>query len=208
MHHKTDACIAGNFYNKYTSQNPLVKLLISRFQSSLDKLLAKTNAHDIHEIGCGEGYLCIPLAKTKRTIRGSDISSRIIDVAQKHAAEENVSISFQTIDIYDLDPDKDAAGLIICCEVLEHLPDPHKALELLSRLAKPYAIISVPQEPLWSYLNMLRGKYWAQGGNTPGHIQRWSKESFITIAGKYFDIEETCSPLPWTMLLCRSKKSK
>jgi hypothetical protein len=50
---------------------------------------------------------------------------------------------------------------------------------------------------------MARGKYWLQGGNTPGHIQHWTKSGFAAFVAKHFDVLEIRSPLPWTMLLCR-----
>ena len=62
-----------------------------------------------------------------------------------------------------------------------------------------------PDEPLWSLLNMARGKYWKSLGNTPGHIQKWSTASFRKVLQKYFIVEKTATPLPWTMCLCRPK---
>ena len=55
-----------------------------------------------------------------------------------------------------LDPNRDSAELIVCCEVMEHLGDPEAALETLASLASPWAIVSVPREPLWRALNLAR----------------------------------------------------
>ena len=55
-------------------------------------------------------------------------------------------------------------------------------------------------------LNLARGKYIKDLGNTPGHLQHWSKKSFITLVEKYFTVIEVKSPLPWTMLLCRQRQ--
>ena len=38
-----------------------------------------------------------------------------------------------------------------------------------------HLLVSVPREPLWRALNMLRGAYWRALGNTPGHLNHWSK---------------------------------
>ena len=101
----------------------------------------------------------------------------------------------------------DSAELIVCCEVLEHLQNPQKAFKSLQRIVKKNLILSVPREPIWRLLNFMRGKYLSEFGNTPGHIQHWSRYSFIKTVSRYFDIIEVKSPLPWTMLLCQNKNT-
>ncbi|HUX29973.1 MAG TPA: hypothetical protein VMV78_05000 [Thiobacillus sp.] len=49
------------------------------------------------------------------------------------------------------------------------------------------------------------GEYIADWGHTTGHIQHWSKSSFIRMVSKYFEMVEVKNPLPWTMLLCQSR---
>jgi 2-polyprenyl-3-methyl-5-hydroxy-6-metoxy-1,4-benzoquinol methylase len=113
---------------------------------------------------------------------------------------------FESKSIYDLDATQDESDLVVCCEVLEHLENPEAGLEALQRITQQHLIVSVPMEPLWCMLNMARGKYLSQWGNTPGHIQHWSKHGFTELVSKYFDIVEISNPLPWTMLLCRPRK--
>jgi 2-polyprenyl-3-methyl-5-hydroxy-6-metoxy-1,4-benzoquinol methylase len=114
-------------------------------------------------------------------------------------------IAFQVADLYQLSPGCDAAELVICCEVLEHLPDTVRALEILSQLARPHLIVSVPKEPLWRILNVARGRYWSELGNTPGHLQHWSRRGFIALLEQHFEVVEVRAPLPWTMALCRAR---
>ena len=52
-------------------------------------------------------------------------------------------------------------------------------------------------------LNVARGAYWSQLGNTPGHLNHWSRRSFIQLLGDHGEIVEVRSPFPWTMLLVR-----
>jgi hypothetical protein len=63
--------------------------------------------------------------------------------------------------------------------------------------------VSVPREPLWRALNVARGAYLAQLGNTPGHVNHWSKRAFVSLLGRYGEVVEARSPFPWTMLLVR-----
>lgn len=95
--------------------------------------------------------------------------------------------------------------MIVCCEVLEHVADPEAALEILARLSRRWLLTSVPREPIWRVLNMARGKYLSDLGNTPGHLHHWSSNGFRTFIASRFDIVEIATPLPWTMILARPR---
>lgn len=204
---KEDGIVVGNAYNKYGSSNVIVRQIMAGFESVISGFVNKVAPESIHEIGCGEGYWTLKWLKQGINTRGSDFSQTVIEMAQLNALIMNYSKeSFKVQSIYDLKSEVDAAQLIVCCEVLEHLEYPEEALKILATLVDPYLIISVPREPIWSVLNMIRGKYLNDWGNTPGHIQRWSKTEFVELVSRYFDILEIRSPLPWTVLLCRRKQ--
>ena len=196
--------IGGNVYPKYTTRNPLARLLVDNFARSLDGLVERSGARQIHEVGCGEGFLTTRLAQRGLGVRGSDLSASAIEQARARAGEQGLAIPFQVADLYGLSPDIDAAELVICCEVLEHVPDPERALRTLTGLARPWLILSVPREPLWRLLNMARGHYLRSLGNTPGHLQHWSTSRFRSLVGRHAELVESRTPLPWTMLLCRT----
>ena len=103
-----------------------------------------------------------------------------------------------------LEPGADAAELVVCCEVLEHVDDPVAGLETLAGLARPWLLVSVPREPLWRALNLARLKYVGELGNTPGHLNHWSRRGFLDFLAERVELVEVRSPLPWTMALCRS----
>lgn len=203
---KEDGIVVGNSYDKYGSNNPIVKSMMAGFESALSDLVAKSTPHSIHEIGCGEGYWVLQWQEKGLQARGCDFSKQVIEMARDNAAKRGISPHiFTARSIYDLDAAQDGADLVVCCEVMEHLDDPQAGLQALQRIVGRHLIISVPREPLWRALNLLRGKYIAQGGNTPGHIQHWSKAGIVALVSKYFDVVEVKSPLPWTMLLCRPR---
>jgi hypothetical protein len=52
-------------------------------------------------------------------------------------------------------------------------------------------------------LNMARGAYWSTLGNTPGHLNHWSRGSFVKLLSRHGEVVEVRSPFPWTMLLVR-----
>ncbi len=195
--------IAGNLYDKYGTKNPVARYLVNGFRTYLDGLVSGTGARDIHEVGCGEGSLCIDWAREGKTVRGSDFSEQVIGVARENASASGVDVRFNACGIYELKPERDAAELIVCCEVLEHLERPEEALEVLARLAHPHLIVSVPREPVWSLMNLARGKYLSSLGNTPGHVQRWSRASFLRLLSSHVHVVKVVTPIPWTMALCR-----
>jgi 2-polyprenyl-3-methyl-5-hydroxy-6-metoxy-1,4-benzoquinol methylase len=199
----SDAELGGNVYDKYGTANPIERRLVAGFMANLDELVERSGARQAHEVGCGEGEVSIRLAQRGIRVRGTDASPRVLEEARRRAAAAGVEIDFEAIPVEELDPDRHAAELVVCCEVLEHLEDPHRGLEVLAALARPWMIASVPREPLWRALNLARLTYVGQLGNTPGHLSHWSKGGFERFLGERFEVVEVRSPLPWTMALCR-----
>lgn len=197
--------VAGNVFNKYDSKNYMVRKLMQGFSTSLSILVNKANPSNIFEIGCGEGYWVLHWNKLGLTAHGCDVSSQVIEIAQTNAYKNNLSSKLFTVkNLYECD-ENNTADLIVCCEVLEHLDNPKKALNILQQIVNKYLILSVPREPIWRLLNMLRGRYCSALGNTPGHLQHWSKRGFVTLVSSYFDIIQVKTPFPWIMLLCQHK---
>jgi len=73
----------------------------------------------------------------------------------------------------------------------------------MARVASAHLLVSVPHEPLWRFLNVARGAYLPQLGNTPGHINHWSKRAFVAMLARHGEVLEARSPFPWTMLLVK-----
>ena len=193
----------GNVYDKYGTSNPISRRLVAGFMSDLDELVDRTGAREAHEVGCGEGELSIRLARRGIRVRGTDAFPQVLEEARRRATAAKVEVDFETAPVEELGPDQDAAELVVCCEVLEHLEDPAGALEVLAGLARPWLIASVPREPLWRALNLARLSYVGALGNTPGHLSHWSKRRFERFLGERFEVVDLRSPVPWTMALCR-----
>jgi SAM-dependent methyltransferase len=179
--------------------------IVQRFCDALETLAIGTGAREVHEVGCGEGELLLRLARRGLRARGSDISDAVIDEARRRAGAAGLDVAFRVAPIEALDAGRDSAELILCCEVMEHVDDPDAALEIVAGLASPWAIVSVPREPLWRALNLGRLRYMRHLGNTPGHLQHWSRRSFLRFLERRLEVVDVRSPVPWTMALCRSQ---
>ncbi len=193
----------GNVYDKYGTSNPIARRLMTGFMAQLDELVELTGAAEAHEVGCGEGELAIRLARRGIRVRGTDAFPQVLDEARTRADAAGVEIVFEATPVEQLEPARHGAELIVCCEVLEHLDDPERALDVLAGLARPWLIASVPREPLWRALNLARLSYVGELGNTPGHLNHWSKRDFVRFLTSRLEVVEVRTPTPWTMALCR-----
>lgn len=186
--------------NKYQTRNPISRKLIQGFDQSISNCLALANPSTVLEIGCGEGHVTeLILAKDVSKVLATDISVSLIKENADRINDPRVN--FQTADLFSL-PLKDQFDLIVCCEVLEHLSEPEEALDILFKLKANRYIFSVPREPIWRLMNMCRGAYLGEFGNSPGHIQHFSKSTFLKMVKNNFIIDEIMTPLPWTVVLC------
>jgi 2-polyprenyl-3-methyl-5-hydroxy-6-metoxy-1,4-benzoquinol methylase len=193
----------GNTYDKYGSSNPAVRRLMAGFHSALDDLWRRAAPGSVLDVGCGEGVLTVEWAERLADGRvvGIDLDDPKLRVEWERRrrpnlefrAEEATSLSFG-------DGEFDLAAAI---EVLEHVPDPEATLSEMARVARRWLLVSVPREPLWRALNMARGSYLRELGNTPGHLNHWSKRAFVSLLSRHGTVEEARSPLPWTMVLVR-----
>ncbi|MBV6414194.1 MAG: methyltransferase domain-containing protein [Xanthomonadales bacterium] len=195
---------AGNYYDKYRTRNPVARWLMRGFLDAFDELAGCQPARIGVEIGCGEGELSIRLARAGFRMRGFDIAQAAIVEARARAAAAGVRIDFARAGIDEIEAAL-RAPLVVCCEVLEHLEEPLAGLDALARIADPWLLVSVPREPLWRVLNVCRGKYLANLGNTPGHVNHWSADGFLKLLATRFQIVAHRRPLPWTMALCRRR---
>jgi 2-polyprenyl-3-methyl-5-hydroxy-6-metoxy-1,4-benzoquinol methylase len=195
---------AGNYYDKYNTRNPVARAMMQGFLRSFLELAAMAKpVGTALEVGCGEGELSMRLARIGWDVQGCDIADEAVTEARRRAAVAGLAIPFRTLDVLSTGDVYQPCDLVVCCEVMEHLEDPSAALDVLAKLSKSFLILSVPREPVWRVLNMARGRYWKDLGNTPGHIQHWSRQSFLSHLERRLEIVAVRSPLPWTLALCR-----
>jgi len=198
-----EGIVTGNTYDKYGSANPLVKRMMASFERTLDELLDAAAPKTLLDVGCGEGVLVHRWARRMPDARlvGIDLQEQSIQAGWAERTAPN--LEYRVMKAESL-PFADGEFELACAiEVLEHVPDPEHTLAEMARCSSGQLLVSVPREPLWRMLNMARGAYLSDLGNTPGHLNHWSKRSFVGLLGRYGKVVQARSPFPWTMLLVR-----
>lgn len=114
--------------------------LIKRYRMRFIKKLLDKEGKTLLDIGCKDASLH-GLLKNKHEVILADISPAS-DLIKK---EDVQSMSF-----------KDRSfDIVLCQQVLEHVPNPIKAIAELKRVAKKQLIITVPNEPIFTALRFL-----------------------------------------------------
>jgi ubiquinone/menaquinone biosynthesis C-methylase UbiE len=198
-----EAVPTGNTFDKYGSTNPVVRRLMAGFEDTLAKLFVQAAPESVLDVGCGEGVLTHRWATQlgEKRIVGIDLDDAKLKA--EWATRQRPNLEYRTLSAEQM-PFADGEFDMACAiEVLEHVPDPEHTVAEMARVARRHVLVSVPREPLWRMLNMARGAYVADLGNTPGHVNHWSKRSFARLLAQHGEVVETRSPFPWTMLLVR-----
>jgi SAM-dependent methyltransferase len=194
----------GNTFDKYGSTTPVVRRLMSGFEGTLERLFTQADPQSILDVGCGEGVLTERWAARlgDKPVLGIDLPDPKLEAHWSARVRPNLEFRVMDVDGLASLPDR-GFDLAAAIEVLEHVPDPERTLAEMARVSARHLLVSVPHEPLWRALNVARGAYVRDLGNTPGHVNHWTKRGFVRAAGRYGDVIEARSPFPWTMLLVR-----
>ena len=200
-----EGTVTGNTYDKYGSSNPVVKRLMAGFQRALDELWEQAAPRSVLDVGCGEGVLTHRWAQRLGDGRvvGLDLEDPALQAQWAARAAPNLEYRIMKAERLPFaDGEFDLAAAI---ELLEHVRDPEHTVSEMARVARGgHLLVSVPREPLWRALNMARGAYLRELGNTPGHVNHWSRRGFVELLSRHGRVEGARSPFPWTMLLVRA----
>jgi ubiquinone/menaquinone biosynthesis C-methylase UbiE len=189
----------GNASEKYGAANPLVRLLLRRFLLRVDAAAAAVAPQRVLDVGCGEGVVTERLARLLggATVLGVDADDLRLQEEWKFRRLDN--LSFATGSAYELPFEDGAFDLVCAIEVLEHLERPRDALGEMARVARTALLLSVPTEPLWRIVHLLAGRNVRALGNTPGHINHWSKAAFSSLVSAYGRGAAVERVFPWTL---------
>jgi ubiquinone/menaquinone biosynthesis C-methylase UbiE len=201
---ETVGVVIGNHTQKYTARNPAIRLLTERWVANLDRVFAQVEREPggrggpperrALEVGCGEGVIADKLQRRFGEVVALDLP----DAGLRADWRGYDGPRFLHASAHELPFDDDRFDVVVAAEVLEHLPDPVKGLKEMARVGRRHLVLSVPREPIFRSCNLVAGRYVRDLGNTPGHLNHWSKRGFVRFVSQVAEVRDVTSPFPWT----------
>jgi 2-polyprenyl-3-methyl-5-hydroxy-6-metoxy-1,4-benzoquinol methylase len=114
----------------------------------------KTSKKRALDAGCGYGGASLALYELGFDVVGIDVSSFALKIAKTNARARKSNIVLIVADICNM-PITKKFDIIVCYEVLEHLPNPNSALQALYNLLNEDGIFIATTPNLESYLRHL-----------------------------------------------------
>lgn len=119
----------------------------------IERILPNISSLSCIDIGCGAGILTESLATLQpKTLMGIDLVPELITVAKMHDASQNIDYQHRSIE--SLIEEQLRFDVVICLEMIEHVPEPQQLIQDLTALLNPHGtlIISTINRNPASYL--------------------------------------------------------
>jgi len=189
---------------KYLNPSPIQRMLLGRFQKKIRELVQQTDASAVLDVGCGEGFGIEHLNKhlPHVTYVGGDFSA---EAMMWGSTNLNYCATLINMDIHHLPFSNNCFPLVMCLEVIEHLPAPVIALQELARVSAEYILLSTPHEPWFRGANLMRGKHKRALGNDPEHLQNFTGRALRRMVDSTIDILWHRYVFPWQIILGRKR---
>jgi SAM-dependent methyltransferase len=185
---------AGQDAAKYGSSNPVVRRLLDRWTKRLRQIAGPLSG-TVVDVGTGEG-LCL-----ERLLPEARPDTRIVGVEYRHdKARMATGLDGVAVTVGDAGtlPFADGtADLVLCIEVLEHLPAVAPAVAELARICGGRCVVSVPWEPWFRLGNFARGKNLGRLGNDPEHLGAFTPRRLRRTLQASFSEVEVTPVFPW-----------
>jgi 2-polyprenyl-6-hydroxyphenyl methylase/3-demethylubiquinone-9 3-methyltransferase len=156
------------------------------------------------DVGCGGGLLAEGMARRGARVTGIDLSPAALEVARLHALESGVTVEYREVAAEDLaEAERGAFDLVTCLEMLEHVPDPVRAVRSLAQLVRPggHVICStINRNPKAFALAIIGAEYLLRllpAGThqyarliRPSELARWARDAgleLVDLAGLEYD---------------------
>lgn len=185
---------------KYQERSRLKRHLIKRFVERFHGLFLRASpVESVLEVGMGEGFLSGYLSERFPSVRFEGIDLDGDGLSRAKVLFPRITTHHGSV--YDLDKLGSSFDLIMCCEVLEHLDDPDRALAAICAKRPKHVIFTVPHEPFFMLSNLLRGKNVARFGNDIDHHNHWGQRSFRALLDRRFEVVEQTASYPFLLAL-------
>tara|TARA_R110002126_G_scaffold160458_12_gene308135 strand:+ start:1929 stop:2645 length:717 start_codon:yes stop_codon:yes gene_type:complete len=151
--------IAARWWDKEGEFKPLHLLNPTRL-SYISDIAGGIFGKNIVDVGCGGGILAESLARGGAVVTGIDMAEDALAVARLHAAEHQITISYQHSTAEDFAIIQPARfDVVTCMEMLEHVPQPASVVQACADLVKPGGLLffSTINKTIKAYLMAIIG---------------------------------------------------
>lgn len=208
---------AGQDAAKYGTSNPVVRWLLDRWTDRLKELIDPVTGTVI-DVGIGEGLCTQRLLSVAPEAPGRADGAwsahdrgdvRLVGVEyrfDKASLARRLPIAGVTVGDAGMLPLPDGiADVVLCIEVLEHLPTVPPAVSELARITRGRCIVSVPWEPWFRLGNLGRGKNLARLGNDPEHVHWFSPARLRRTLQTSFNEVRVVRVFPWLVAIAHNE---
>jgi 2-polyprenyl-3-methyl-5-hydroxy-6-metoxy-1,4-benzoquinol methylase len=141
----------------------------------------------ILDLGCATGWFTAQLSRFWPDVTGIDLSEAAIELA-KH---DFPGIRYIAGNIFEMDVPAQMMDLVVCQEVIAHVPDQSDLVKRIARIIKPGGHLII------STANKFVIDRWDMGPDPKSHIKQWlTMRTFKALLEPQFRILKTCSIIP------------
>jgi SAM-dependent methyltransferase len=123
---------------------PIGRLIAEAQEQVIASFLSPVAGRTILDVGTGTGRAALALAARGATVTGVDASAEMLAVAERHAKDAGLSVTFTRGDAHGLGFPSQSFDAVICLRVLMHTPDWRTSLGELCRVARTRVVFDYP----------------------------------------------------------------
>ena len=144
-----------------------------------DSLAKQNRVKTIYDVGCGSGFKLMKHFRQYETV-GFEVPETLPFLQETYPGRNWKSVPFSERDI-------PSADLVICADVIEHVPNPAELMEFIKSIAARWVVLSSPNRDIQYW--KLSPHHFGPPSN-PSHIREWSFDEFEKFVGKFLTIKE------------------
>jgi SAM-dependent methyltransferase len=142
-------------------------------------LMKKYNLKSVLDIGCGSGYKLMTYLNDYETT-GIELPVNVDFLRAKYPQRQWITKDFSE----QMDRPYD---VIICSDVVEHIPDPDQLLDFISRIRFNFLVMSTPERDVL-YMGGRKGSEGPPAN--PAHVREWNSAEFHRYLSTKFQVLE------------------
>ena len=132
--------VAHKWWDKNSEFKPLHE--INPLRVSWIDQLESLQGKRVLDVGCGGGILSESIYFKGAEVTGIDLGEKSLNVAKLHQLESGAKVNYRLVSVEQLAEEAPASyDVIVCLEMLEHVPDPASIVAACAKLVKPGGVV-------------------------------------------------------------------